>query len=84
MSGFPYASRREVRKLGLLHSKSSEAERERLEPPERNERVCGENPDADAHPNGRSDEGRPILNAEEILFSPGSTRPRRQCNSPAR
>jgi hypothetical protein len=30
-------------------SKSSEAERERMEPQERNERVCGEEPDTDAH-----------------------------------
>jgi hypothetical protein len=44
MSGFPSANRREARKLGLLRSKSSEAERERMEPLERNERVCGENP----------------------------------------
>jgi hypothetical protein len=42
--GFPVANRREARKLGLLRSKSSEAERERLEPLERNERVCGESP----------------------------------------
>jgi len=42
--GFPLANRREARKLGLLRSKSSEAERERMEPQERNERVCGESP----------------------------------------
>ena len=36
----------EARKLGLLPSgKSSEAERERMEPLERNERVCGGCPD---------------------------------------
>ena len=46
------ANRREARKLGLLRSKSSEAERERLEPLERNERVCGEESDTDAHPKG--------------------------------
>ena len=40
-SGYPGANRREARKLGLLRSKSSEAERERMEPQERNERVCG-------------------------------------------
>ncbi|MCX5808182.1 MAG: hypothetical protein NTX36_02210 [Proteobacteria bacterium] len=41
VSGYPGANRREARKLGLLLlSKSSEAERERLKPPERNERVC--------------------------------------------
>jgi hypothetical protein len=34
----------EARKLGLLRSKSSKAERERMEPLERNERVCGESP----------------------------------------
>ena len=45
MSGFPLANRREARKLGLLRSKSSEAERERMEPQERNERVCGEESD---------------------------------------
>jgi len=39
--GYPGANRREARKLGLLRSKSSEAERERMEPQERNERVCG-------------------------------------------
>jgi len=44
VSGFPLANRREARKLGLLRSKSSEAERERMEPQERNERVCGESP----------------------------------------
>jgi hypothetical protein len=50
VSGFPVANRREARKLGLLPSgKSSEAERERLEPLERNERVCGEESDIDAH-----------------------------------
>ncbi|OPY82005.1 MAG: hypothetical protein A4E65_00933 [Syntrophorhabdus sp. PtaU1.Bin153] len=39
--GYPGANRREVRKLGLLlSSKSSEAERERMEPPEWNKRVC--------------------------------------------
>ena len=43
--GFPVANRREARKLGLLRSKSSEAERERLEPLERNERVCEGCPD---------------------------------------
>jgi len=42
--GFSRANRREARKLGLLRSKSSEAERERMEPQERNERVCGESP----------------------------------------
>ena len=41
----PGANRREARKLGLLlSSKSSEAERERMEPPERNKRVCGDIP----------------------------------------
>jgi len=46
------ANRREARKLGLLPSgKSSEAERERMEPLERNERVCAGYPDTDAHPN---------------------------------
>ena len=40
-SGYPGANRREARKLGLLRSKSSEAERERMKPQERNERVCG-------------------------------------------
>ena len=44
VSGFPLANRREARKLGLLRSKSSEAERERMEPQELNERVCGESP----------------------------------------
>jgi len=44
VSGFPSANRRKARKLGLLRSKSSEAERERMKPLERNERVCGENP----------------------------------------
>jgi len=44
-SGYPGANRREARKLGLLRSKSSEAERERMEPQERNERVCGGCPD---------------------------------------
>jgi hypothetical protein len=39
------ANRREARKLGLLQSKSSAAERERLEPLERNERVCRGHPD---------------------------------------
>ncbi len=39
-SGYPGANRREARKLGLLRSKSSEAERERMKPQERNERVC--------------------------------------------
>lgn len=39
--GIPQANRREARKLGLLLlSKSSVAERERLKPQERNERVC--------------------------------------------
>jgi len=52
VSDFPVANRREARKLGLLRSKSSEAERERLEPLERNERVCGEESDTDAHPKG--------------------------------
>ena len=32
MSDFPVANRREARKLGLLRSKSSEAERERHKP----------------------------------------------------
>jgi len=32
VSGFPVANRREARKLGLLRSKSSEAERERHKP----------------------------------------------------
>jgi len=50
MSGFPVANRREARKLGLLRSKSSEAERERMELQERNERVCGEKSDTDARP----------------------------------
>jgi len=45
VSDFPLANRREARKLGLLRSKSSEAERERMEPQERNERVCGEESD---------------------------------------
>jgi len=45
VSGFPLANRREARKLGLLRSKSSEAERERMEPQERNERVCVGCPD---------------------------------------
>jgi len=46
-SEHPGANRREARKLGLLPSgKSSEAERERMEPQERNERVCGGCPDA--------------------------------------
>jgi len=46
-SGYPGANRREARKLGLLPSgKSSEAERERMELLERNERVCGGCPDA--------------------------------------
>jgi phage protein D len=44
--GYPGANRREARKLGLLRSKSSEAERERMEPQERNERVCEGCPDA--------------------------------------
>jgi hypothetical protein len=44
VSGYSVANRREARKLGLLRSKSSEAERERLEPLERNERVCGDIP----------------------------------------
>jgi len=43
--GLSVANRREARKLGLLPSgKSSEAERERMEPQERNERVCVESP----------------------------------------
>ena len=51
VSGYSLANRREARKLGLLLSgKSSEAERERLEPLERNERVCGECPHTNAHP----------------------------------
>jgi len=38
--GLPFENRREVRKLGLLpHGKSFEAERERMQSPERNERV---------------------------------------------
>ena len=38
--GLSQANRREARKLGLLPSgKSSEAERERMKPQERNERV---------------------------------------------
>ena len=45
MSGFPVANRREARKLGLLRSKSSEAERERMEAAGAYERVCGEQPD---------------------------------------
>jgi len=46
-SGYPGANRREARKLGLLpEGKSSEAERERMKPQERNERVCGGCPDA--------------------------------------
>jgi len=45
-SGYPGANRREARKLGLLRSKSSEAERERMKPQERNERVCWGCPDA--------------------------------------
>jgi len=49
VSDFPVANRREARKLGLLRSKSSEVERERLEPLERNERVCGEESGTDAH-----------------------------------
>jgi len=44
--GYPGANRREARKLGLLRSKSSEAERERMKPQERNERVCGGCPGA--------------------------------------
>jgi len=44
-SGYPGANRREARKLGLLRSKSSEAERERMKPQERNERVCVGCPD---------------------------------------
>jgi len=44
--GYPGANRREARKLGLLRSKSSEAERERMKPQERNERVCVGCPDA--------------------------------------
>ena len=48
--GHPCNFRREARKLGLLLSgKSSEAERELLEPLERNERVCGECPHTNAH-----------------------------------
>jgi len=39
VSGYPGENRREARKLGLLRSKSSEAERERMKPQERNERV---------------------------------------------
>jgi len=45
-SGYPGANCREARKLGLLRSKSTEAERERMEPQERNERVCVGCPDA--------------------------------------
>jgi hypothetical protein len=44
VSGFPAANRREARKLGLLRSKSSEAERERMEAAGAYERVCGERP----------------------------------------
>ena|GEM_PF-2613130 len=51
--GFSQANRREARKLGLLHKQKSEAERERMEPLERNERVCGEYPDTNANPNGK-------------------------------
>jgi len=43
--GLSLANRREARKLGLLPlGKSSEAERERVQPQERNERVCVESP----------------------------------------
>jgi len=43
--GVSQANRRETRKLGLLlSSKSSEVERERMEPLERKERVCGDIP----------------------------------------
>ena len=35
-------------------SKSSETERERMEPPERNERVCEGHPDTSTHPDGKS------------------------------
>jgi len=35
VSGFPLANRRETRKLGLLQGKSSEVEREGMEPLER-------------------------------------------------
>ena len=42
--GFPVANRREARKLGLLRSKSSEAEHERMEAAGAYERVCGESP----------------------------------------
>ncbi|HBA53358.1 MAG TPA: hypothetical protein DCZ04_02590 [Syntrophorhabdus aromaticivorans] len=41
--GVSQANRRETRKLGLLLSgKSSEVERERMQPLERKERVCGD------------------------------------------
>jgi len=54
VSGHPGENRREARKLGLLLlSKSSEAERERLKPPERNERVFEGWLDTDTHPNGK-------------------------------
>ena len=72
MSDFPVANRREARKLGLLRSKSSEAERERLEPLERNERVCGEEPDTDAYPMvkdfGLLHGMRPRTKAKETAF----------------
>jgi len=53
VSGFPKQTVVRLGSLVFCISKSSEAERERMKPLERNERVCGEYPDTDADPNGK-------------------------------
>jgi hypothetical protein len=54
MSGIPKQTVERRGSLVFCVSKSSEAERERVEPLECNERVCGEKPDTDAHLYGKS------------------------------
>ena len=54
MSGFHKQTVEKRESSVFCVSKSFEAERGRVESPERNERVCGENPDTNAQPNGKS------------------------------
>jgi hypothetical protein len=54
VSGFPEQTVARQGSLVFCVGKSSEAERERMEPLERNERVCGEELDTGTHPNVKS------------------------------
>ena len=54
MAGIPLANRREARKLGLLHKQKFRSRTRAKVAAGANERVCGECPTQDAHPNSKS------------------------------